>query len=189
MIRNLRFCPGGARVVGLSPVWWGAVNFERGACVRELTEDSNLCLCVHIAYCVYCELRIAHLWADWRFKCMSSHMCIALCLLNMIRLRQIQNIHATFSLNIWWLGWGYKTKSWPIDSALANFTAFGYTFAIKIVSDPKKKFSSPWVCTWKKWLVLMGKWGKNIKKTQNGQKSLFEVLFWFLRCVFGGFRG
>ena len=87
------------------------------------------------------------------------------------------------------LGWGYKPKSWPIDSALANLTAFGYTFAIKIVSNPKKKVSSPWVCIWKKWPVLMGKWGKNIKKTRNGQKSLFEVLFWFLRCLFGGFRG
>ena len=30
---------------------------------------------------------------------------------------------------------------------------------------------------------------KNIKKTQNGQKSLFEGRFQFLRCVFGGFGG
>ena len=49
----------------------------------------------------------------------------------------------------WALGWGYKTKSWPIDSALANFAAFGYTFPKKIISNPKKKFSSPWVCIWK----------------------------------------
>ena len=57
VIRNLRFCPGGARVVGLSPVWWGVVNFEHGACVRELTEDSNLRLHVHIAYCVFVSWR------------------------------------------------------------------------------------------------------------------------------------
>ena len=42
-----------------------------------------------------------------------------------------------------WPGWGYKTKSWPIHSALANFTAFGNTFAIKIVSNPKKSFQAP----------------------------------------------
>ena len=33
------------------------------------------------------------------------------------------------------------------------------------------------------------KGGKNIKNTQNGKKSLFEVRFEFLRCLFGGFGG
>ena len=40
-------------------------------------------------------------------------------------------------------GWGYNVKSWPIISAIAKFTAFGPTFAIKIVSEPQQKFSRP----------------------------------------------
>ena len=47
------------------------------------------------------------------------------------------------------IGWVVNVKSWPIISAIAKFTAFGPTFAIKIVSEPQKKFSSPWVCVWK----------------------------------------
>ena len=35
----------------------------------------------------------------------------------------------------------------------------------------------------------MGKWGKNMQNWKNGQKSLFEVRFWFLRWLFGGFGG
>ena len=37
--------------------------------------------------------------------------------------------------------------------------------------------------------MLKGKRGENIKKTQNGKKSLFEVRFGFLRWLFGGFGG
>ena len=56
-----------------------------------------------------------------------------------------------------WPGWGYKTKSWPIHSALANFTAFGYTFAIKIVSNPKKKVLKPLGLHLKKMARAQGK--------------------------------
>ena len=41
------------------------------------------------------------------------------------------------------LGWDYNVKSWPIISAIAKFTAFGPTFAIKIVSEPQKSFQAP----------------------------------------------
>ena len=60
---------------------------------------------------------------------------------------------------IWWfdilflmlytVGWGLKTKSWWIDSAIAKFIAFGHTFAMKIIFSPQKRFSSPWVFVWK----------------------------------------
>ena len=46
-------------------------------------------------------------------------------------------------------GWGLKTKRWWIDSAITKFIAFEHTFAIKIISSPKKRFSSPWVFVWK----------------------------------------
>ena len=46
-------------------------------------------------------------------------------------------------------GWGLKTKSWWIDSAIAKFIAFGHTFAMKIIFSPQKRFSSPWVFVWK----------------------------------------
>ena len=55
----------------------------------------------------------------------------------------------SFTYLPWTLGWVVNVKSWPIISAIAKFTAFGPTFAIKIVSEPQKKFSSPWVCVWK----------------------------------------
>ena len=41
------------------------------------------------------------------------------------------------------LGWGFKAKSWWIDSAVAKFIAFGHTFAMKIIFSPQKRFSSP----------------------------------------------
>ena len=47
------------------------------------------------------------------------------------------------------LGWGLKTKSWRIDSAIAKFISFGHTFAMKIIFSPQKRFSSPWVFVWK----------------------------------------
>ena len=43
------------------------------------------------------------------------------------------------------VGWGLKIKSWPINSAIANFTVFGHTFTIKIDSNLRKKFLDPWV--------------------------------------------
>ena len=45
------------------------------------------------------------------------------------------------------LGWGYKTKtkSWPIDLALANFTACGFTFAIKSVTESSKEEEAPYL--------------------------------------------
>ena len=49
----------------------------------------------------------------------------------------------------WALGWGLKTKSWWIDSAIAKFIAFGHTFAMKIIFSPQNRFSSPWVFVWK----------------------------------------
>ena len=49
----------------------------------------------------------------------------------------------------WPVGWVVNVKSWPIISAIARFTAFGPTFAIKIVFKPQKKFLTPWVCVWK----------------------------------------
>ena len=37
------------------------------------------------------------------------------------------------------LGWGYKTNNWPIDSAIAKFTTFWYTFPINFF--PTLKFA------------------------------------------------
>ena len=38
---------------------------------------------------------------------------------------------------------GPQIKSWPIDSAIANFTAFGHTFTIKNYSNPQKRKLDP----------------------------------------------
>ena len=62
-----------------------------------------------------------------------------------------------YSCRRWYiLGWVFNVKSWPIISAITKFTAFGPTFAIKIVSEPQKKFSTPWVCVWRNGFSIVG---------------------------------
>ena len=79
----------------------------------------------------------------------TEHKCFTSAHFDAMQL-QISHTHVWFHIVItWWLGWVVNVKSWPIISAIAKFTAFGPTFAIEIVSEPQKKFSSSWVCVWK----------------------------------------
>ena len=54
---------------------------------------------------------------------------------------------------------------------------------MQAISAKKKLFFCillAWPPLWKKWPVLKGKWGKNIRKMQNGQKTIF----WYFYLIF-----
>ena len=80
---------------------------------------------------------------------------------------------------------GPKSKKWSDQQKTLHPTASKHTKARRKKFNLKKIVLIKGDCIWKKWPALTGKWGKNTKKTQNGQKSLFE--FWKGVFSFWGF--
>ena len=88
----------------------------------------------------------------------------------------------------WTLGWTKISKSFQ-NLVASWYILYQHGYRPFLQKNDFFCIFLAWPPFWKKWPVLKGKWGKNIKKTQNGKKSLFEVRFGFLKCLFGGFGG
>jgi len=74
---------------------------------------------------------------------------------------------------------GPQSKKWPDQQITLNPTGSIHKKARKKKFDPKKVDFDEGDCTWKKWPVLMGKWGKNIKKNAFwGPILVLKVSFW-----------